>query len=150
MPLFSIPLSGLTAASNALSVISNNLANLNTDGFKEQSTTFRDLFYQTAGTSGGGNPIQIGNGVQVESVHSNFNDGSLDNTGVSTDMAITGSGFFVTEKTASCNTPAPGISGPTLRASSLPRTDKSSSAIQRLVVRSAQVHRLDRSMSVKA
>ena len=68
MPLFSIPLSGLTAASSALSVISNNLANLNTDGFKDQTTTFRDVFYQTAGSSGSGNPIQVGNGVQVQSV----------------------------------------------------------------------------------
>lgn len=101
MPLFWIPLSGLTAASSALSVIANNLANVNTDGFKEQSTTFRDLFYQTAGTSGSGNPIQIGNGVQVQSVHSNFTDGSLDNTGVPTDMAISGSGFFVTQKDGS-------------------------------------------------
>jgi len=98
MPLFSIPLSGLNAQSNALSVISNNLANLNTTGYKDELTSFRDLFYQTVGSTGGGNPVQVGNGVQVEAVASNFNDGSLDNTGVPTDMAITGDGYFVTEQ----------------------------------------------------
>jgi flagellar hook protein FlgE len=98
MPLFSIPLSGLDAYSNELSVISNNLANLNTTGYKDEGSSFRDLFYQTMGTTGGGNPVQIVNGVQVQSVSANFNDGSLDNTGVSTDMAITGDGFFVTQQ----------------------------------------------------
>ena len=44
MPNFSIPLSGLTAASQALAVISNNLANLNTVGFKESRASFTDLF----------------------------------------------------------------------------------------------------------
>ena len=97
MPLFSIPLSGLNAQSNALSVIANNLANLNTDGYKDEQTSFRDLFYQVVGTTGGGNPIQVGNGTGVETVSSDFTDGSLDNTGVPTDMAITGEGFFVTE-----------------------------------------------------
>src|SRR5208283_4851607 len=98
MPLFSIPLSGLDAQSNALSVIANNLANLNTDGYKDEQTSFRDLFYQTVGTTGGGNPMQIGNGASVEGVSSNFSNGSLDNTGVNTDMAITGDGFFVTQQ----------------------------------------------------
>ena len=98
MPLFSIPLSGLNAHSSELSVISNNLANLNTTGYKDQATSFRDLFYQTVGSTGSGNPVQIGNGVQVEGVSANFNDGSLDNTDVPTDMAITGDGFFVTQK----------------------------------------------------
>jgi|SRR5271165_438592 len=98
MPLFSIPLSGLNANSSELSVISNNLANLNTTSYKDEGTSFRDLFYQTVGSTGGGNPVQVGNGVQVEAVSANFNDGSLDNTGVPTDMAITGDGFFVTQR----------------------------------------------------
>jgi flagellar hook protein FlgE len=98
MPLFSIPLSGLNAHSNALSVISNNLANLNTNGYKDEQASFRDLFYQIVGSTGGGNPVQIGNGAQVETISANFNDGSLDNTGVPTDMAITGDGFFVTRQ----------------------------------------------------
>ncbi|MGA9798812.1 MAG: flagellar hook protein FlgE [Terriglobales bacterium] len=98
MPLFSIPLSGLTASSNALSVISNNLANLNTIGFKDQQANFKDLFYQTLGTTGSGDPMQLGAGSAVGSVSSNFTNGNVNNTGVPTDVAITGSGFFVTEE----------------------------------------------------
>ena len=60
MPTFSIPLSGLTASSIALSAISNNLANLNTVGYKDTRVLFRDLFYQSLGTSGAGDPIQLG------------------------------------------------------------------------------------------
>ena len=95
MPLFSIPLSGLLASSNALNVISNNLANLNTIGFKDESANFQDLFYQTLGTTGAGNPIQMGAGSQIGSISSNFNNGNLQNTGVPTNVAITGNGFFV-------------------------------------------------------
>ena len=57
MPTFSIPLSGLTSSSIALSSIANNLANLNTTGYKDQSIQFKDLFYQSLGTTGAGNPI---------------------------------------------------------------------------------------------
>ncbi|HME31683.1 MAG TPA: flagellar hook protein FlgE, partial [Terriglobales bacterium] len=98
MPLFSIPLSGLSAASEALSVISNNLANLNTDSYKDQNVSFQDLFYQQLGTSGSGDPMQTGNGVTTAAISSNFTDGGLDTTSVPTDMAITGNGFFVTQQ----------------------------------------------------
>jgi flagellar hook protein FlgE len=97
MPNFSIPLSGLTAASQALSVISDNLANLNTVGFKESTASFSDLFYQAFGTNGAGNPIQVGEGVAVNAVTPNFSSGTLEATGVPTDAAISGSGFFVTQ-----------------------------------------------------
>ena len=53
MPTFSIPLSGLTASSTALATIANNLANLNTVGYKDARVLFRDLFYQTIGNNGG-------------------------------------------------------------------------------------------------
>jgi flagellar hook protein FlgE len=96
--MFSTPLSGLNASSNALSVISNNLANLNTVGYKEQTASFQDLFYQTIGATGGGNPTQIGAGSTIGSISSNFTNGSFDTSGVSTDVAITGEGFFVTQK----------------------------------------------------
>src|SRR5271169_1553062 len=95
---FSIPLSGLTAASNSLDVISNNLANLNTVGYKESQASFRDLYYQAVGTNGAGDPLQVGEGVATDSVEANFTGGNLANTGVATDAAITGNGFFVTEK----------------------------------------------------
>lgn len=97
MPMFSIPLSGLAASSDALSVIANNLANLNTTGFKDQEASFQDLFYQMVGSTGAGDPVQVGTGTKVGSVSSNFNDGSPNTTGVTTDAAITGNGFFVTQ-----------------------------------------------------
>ena len=97
MPMFSIPLSGLAASSDALSVIANNLANLNTTGFKDQEASFQDLFYQLIGNTGAGDPVQLGTGTEVGSVSTNFTDGSPDSTGVDTDAAITGNGFFVTQ-----------------------------------------------------
>jgi len=98
MPIFSIPLSGLTASSTALSAIANNLANLNTVGYKQSRVTFRDLFYQTVGTTGAGDPIQTGAGAAVGSIGTNFTGGSTESSGVATDVAITGDGFFVVEK----------------------------------------------------
>ncbi len=52
MPSFYIPLSGLDADSTALNTIANNLANMNTNGFKSQTTNFSDLFYQQVGPTG--------------------------------------------------------------------------------------------------
>lgn len=98
MPIFSIPLSGLTASSTALAAIANNLANLNTVGYKESRVTFRDLFYQTVGTTGAGNPIQTGAGTAVGSTATNFTGGSTESSGVNTDVAIDGDGFFVVQK----------------------------------------------------
>ncbi len=97
MPNFSIPLSGLTAASDALAVISNNLANINTVGFKQSRASFRDLFYQVFGTNGANDPIQVGEGVALGSVTPAFTDGNLQGTGVKTDASITGNGLFATE-----------------------------------------------------
>jgi flagellar hook protein FlgE len=95
MSSFAIPLSGLEAASDSLNVIANNLANLNTDGFKDQTLTFGDVFAQIQGASGNGDPIQIGGGVQVGSTISNFSNGGLNSTGVAANMALQGNGFFV-------------------------------------------------------
>ena len=98
MPTFSIPLSGLTASSIALSTIANNLANLNTVGYKDARVLFRDLFYQTLGTNGAGDSIQQGAGAAVSSIPSSFTQGNVDPSGVSTDVAILGDGFFVVSK----------------------------------------------------
>src|SRR5271154_3463007 len=95
MPSFSIPLSGLDASSTDLSVIANNLANLNTDGFKAQRTLFQDLFYQQVGTSGDGNPVQVGVGASVAGIDSDLTQGSVQTSGVPTDVAIQGNGFFI-------------------------------------------------------
>jgi flagellar hook protein FlgE len=98
MPLFSIPLSGLDAASTAMSTIANNLANLNTVGYKGSDTQFNDLFYQTLGLNGSGDPIQVGAGTGVSATSSNMNSGSVETTGVPTDVAIMGDGFFVVQQ----------------------------------------------------
>ncbi len=98
MPNFSIPLSGLTAESTALSAIANNLSNQNTTGYKDTSVLFSDLFYQSLGTTGSGDPIQEGAGTQVSSMPSLFTQGSVSSTGVPTDVAIQGSGFFAVEQ----------------------------------------------------
>jgi flagellar hook protein FlgE len=98
MPSFSIPLSGLNANSQALNAISNNLANLNTVGYKDTRMEFRDLFYQQIGSTGAGEPIEIGAGTSVGSNAGIFTQGSIENSGVSTDLAVQGDGFFVTNK----------------------------------------------------
>jgi flagellar hook protein FlgE len=95
MPSFFVPLSGLEADSNALSVTANNLANLSTIGYKTQRPLFQDLFYQQVGTSGDGNPQQIGVGAKIQAIDSDFTQGSIQASGVPTDVAIQGDGFFV-------------------------------------------------------
>jgi flagellar hook protein FlgE len=98
MASFSIPLSGLAASTQALDIISNNLANMNTVGYKDQTANFQDLFYENYGGDGAGNPIQVGAGTGISSVATNYSNGSLQNTGVSSNAAITGSGFFITQQ----------------------------------------------------
>jgi len=97
MSAFSIPLSGLEATSDSLNVIANNLANLNTDGYKDETLDFASVFNQVQGTSGNGDPIQYGNGVQVAGTNSNFSDGNVDTTGIASNMALQGNGFFVVQ-----------------------------------------------------
>ena len=103
MPNFSIPLSGLTAGATALSAIANNLANQNTTGYKNVRVLFADLFYQNLGTTGAGDPIQLGAGAQIGAMPGQFTQGSVQATGVPTDVAIQGTGFFVIEKSGVIN-----------------------------------------------
>jgi flagellar hook protein FlgE len=98
MPNFSIPLSGLTSEATALSAVANNLANQNTTGYKDVQVLFSDLFYQNLGTTGSGDPIQLGAGAQVGSMPSTFTQGSVSSTGVPTDVAIQGNGFFAVQE----------------------------------------------------
>ena len=100
----STALSGLNAAESALQTISNNLANMNTDGYKSQSTTFADLFYQAYGNSGSGNLIQTGIGVQVTGMSQDLSNGPVASTGVSSNMALDGAGFFVLQDSAGAQT----------------------------------------------
>jgi flagellar hook protein FlgE len=95
--------SGLEANQQMLDVVGNNLANSNTTGYKAQTAQFSDLMYQTlqsasgssSGSLGGVNPVQMGSGVQVASVSTNLQQGTLDQTGNQYDMALQGNGFFV-------------------------------------------------------
>ena len=99
MASFSVPLSGLQASSSDLDVIGNNLANLNTDGFKSQTLSFGDIFAQMQGTSGNGDPIQIGSGVQVVGTTSDLSNGAVNSSGAAaSNMALQGNGYFVVSK----------------------------------------------------
>jgi flagellar hook protein FlgE len=95
MASFFIPLTGLESDSTALNTIANDLANMNTTAYKDQSANFSDLFYQQIGSAGSGDPIQVGAGVQVSSIETAFTQGSLNTTGNATDVALNGNGFFV-------------------------------------------------------
>ena len=99
MGSFSIPLSGLSASQGQLQSVSNNLANIDTDGYKDQDLTFSDIFLQSGATNGAGNPLQSGYGVGVSSTVSNFTEGSLNPTNVASNMGLAGNGFFITQGT---------------------------------------------------
>ena len=93
---------GLRTHQARMDVIGNNIANVNTYGFKKARATFRDQFYQTlSGASeagnvyGGRNPSQVGYGVLMSSVDVNYGTGSGAPTGWGTDVMIAGNGFFV-------------------------------------------------------
>jgi flagellar hook protein FlgE len=97
--------SGVRANQQRLNVISNNIANVNTIGFKSSSANFATVFAQTitggtspTGTLGGTNPMQLGNGVQVSEIPANFSQGGAQFTGRNTDLMINGEGFFVVER----------------------------------------------------
>jgi len=87
-----------------MDVICNKIANVNTVAFKSSRVTFQDVFYQTlsggsasdsANNRGGINPRQVGVGMAVNSIDTNFTQGNVEPTGVPTDVMIQGDGFFV-------------------------------------------------------
>src|SRR6202020_2033493 len=93
---------GLDAQQTQMTVTANNLANVNTNGFKKSRAVFNDLLYQNV-TQGGGSTsdtttypsgLQLGTGVRVVATEHSFTQGSLDTTGNSLDLAIQGRGFF--------------------------------------------------------
>ena len=92
---FNAALSGLQAATVDLSVTSNNIANVATTGFKNSRTEFGDLFELSPF---GNTSTQVGSGVEVLSVSQQFDQGNLKFTDASLDMAISGQGFFITNK----------------------------------------------------
>ena len=94
-------ISGLKAFKSSLDVIGNNIANVNTIGYKSVRTTFKEMLTQTmagatapSDTRGGTNPNQVGLGVMVGSTDTNNSQGSMQATGRQTDLAIEGNGFF--------------------------------------------------------
>ena len=94
--------SGMVAQQGNIDVISNNLANANTTGYKKSRTDFQDLMYQTmrqAGSSTGPDTqlptgIQLGHGVRQVATQKIYTEGSFQSTGNSLDMAIEGEGFY--------------------------------------------------------
>src|SRR5262245_19973265 len=93
-------LSGLNANALQLSLIGNNLANVNTPGYKSSTAAFQDLLSQTltGGSADGSlNYLQIGLGTGVAATDQNFSQGSLQATGVNTNVALQGQGLFIVE-----------------------------------------------------
>jgi flagellar basal-body rod protein FlgG len=96
--------SGMTGQQFNIDTISNNLSNVNTTGFKQNRAEFEDLLYQTgrlAGTPATEETviptgIQVGHGVKVAATQRIFTQGNLQQTGVQSDIAIEGEGFFRT------------------------------------------------------
>jgi len=93
---------GLQAHQQMLDVAGNNLANVNTTGFKASRITFSELLSQTikrasqpTSTVGGTNPQQIGSGVGISGISPNMTQGSIVNTGNALDLAVEGEGYFV-------------------------------------------------------
>lgn len=97
--------SGLTNHQTAMDVIGNNIANVNTVGFKSSSVNFEESFSQLlqgaelpTDTQGGSNPSQVGLGMEVGSIDENFTQGNLQQSDNVTDMAIQGNSFFVVKQ----------------------------------------------------
>ena len=92
--------SGMLAQQIGLDVIANNLANVNTVGYKGQRAAFEDLLYNNIGSNQGASQgQQMGLGVAISGIQAQFDEGSAQNTGVPTDFMITGgAGFFVVRK----------------------------------------------------
>ena len=99
---FSTAVSGLRNHQTKLDVVGNNIANVNTVGFKYGVALFQDIFSQTLrgataplGGTGGINPMQVGLGMGISSIATVHEKGAITSTGRETDLAINGQGFFV-------------------------------------------------------
>ncbi|WP_405732411.1 flagellar hook protein FlgE [Anaerovibrio slackiae] len=94
--------SGLKNHQTRMDVVGNNISNVNTTGFKSSRVTFSDTLSQTLsgaaspqGNLGGTNPKQIGLGSSLSSIDTLFTDGSVQSTGVNTDLCLSGNGLFI-------------------------------------------------------
>jgi|SRR5580658_7647923 flagellar hook protein FlgE len=96
--------SGLDAYQEQMDIIGNNIANLNTTGFKSATGNLVDSFSDTlqaatsvVGTNNPTDPMQVGTGVQTASITNDWSEGAINSTGVTSDLAIAGNGFFVVQ-----------------------------------------------------
>ncbi len=92
---------GIKSNQHSIDTIGDNVANVNTTAFKGQRALFETVFYRTLDpgsapddTSGGTNPKEVGYGSRLASLQRNFEQGSIEGTGVKSDVAIDGNGFF--------------------------------------------------------
>jgi len=85
--------SGLDSFQQDMDVIGNNIANINTDGYKASRVNFADAFSDTLQAAGSGT-VQVGTGVYDQNISNNWTQGAITSTGVTTDLAISGNGFF--------------------------------------------------------
>src|ERR1700744_5728637 len=83
-----------------LNVIGNNIANVDTAGFKSANVEFATALSQTVGSNSTGS-MQVGTGVTTSAITNQFSQGAIANTGVPTNMAVNGSGFFIVKDPAS-------------------------------------------------
>ena len=120
-------ISGLKVHQTMLDVTSNDIANVNTLGFKAQRTTFKDALSQLQrggaapnAQQGGSNAVQVGLGVQLSSIDNNMQSGALQTTGNPLDVALQGEGWF---RVTSGNPPAPavGVYNPAVGAGNTPQ-----------------------------
>ena len=93
-------ISALQQFQQQMDVIGNNIANVDTTGFKSAQTGFEDTFSQTL-QGGASGSMQIGTGVNTSAIVNRFSQGTITNTGVQTDLAINGNGFFLVRDAAS-------------------------------------------------
>ena len=91
MGSFLTALSGLSASTTALDVVGNDLANMNTQGFKSSNVSFEDAMNAASAT------LQVGAGVEATNTSTDFTQGNLESTGQPLDIAIQGNGFFVVQ-----------------------------------------------------
>ena len=95
--------SALEQFQESLNVIANNIANVDTVGFKSATVDFADTLSQTLGSDVAGS-MQIGTGIMTSAINNQFTQGSISSTGVQSDMAINGNGFFTVKDPATGNT----------------------------------------------
>lgn len=97
--------SALAHLQDSLNVTANNIANVQTTGFKSASVSFADAFSQTLGSTSATGAKQVGTGIKTSSIQNLFTQGSITSTGNSNDMAITTpNGFFLVKDPSTSNT----------------------------------------------